>query len=287
MSVVINGVQLPRLAGGSQEADAAQAGADQGADGGGFVDNYLTNVPEDYRPHVEPYLRSIESNANERFREHAEFRDTWSPYGEIEYEGNTYNLADYEPEGLAQLLAFAELMSDPDEFKNWWESVGQQAGFYQQALDNDDDDFDLDDDGEFEGLSVDDIRSAVSELLDERLSPFEQRAQEQQLEADEQAAAQAIDTTMDQLREQFGEFDEQAVYRFAYAHADSAENPILAGFQDYQQFAAQIENGTINDKLGQPIAPEPGGGPANTNEKPPSDFAEAKKMAMERLAQMR
>lgn len=253
-------------------------GADSGESGGGFYQEYLQNeVPEDYREHVEPYLRSIESNANEKFREHAEYRKQYEPYDEL-------NLSQYEPEGLANLLAFAELMEDEEKFKEWVTETGQKLGIGQEL--NQGDEFDDGDDGEFGELDLDTIRTAFGELLDDRLGPLEERLNSSDQERQSNEANQIIETKMEELHEQHGDFDEQAVYKLAFALSESSDDPIQAGFDEYQRIVGNIQTETVNGQVEQPAPPERGGGPANTNQKPPTDFAEASKMAKERLAQL-
>ncbi len=277
----------------SGEAESVQSG-DQGADsqGGTYVD-YLESVPDEYRPHLEPFAKQIQDNAESKFREHAEYRSKWEPYETITYGDNEYNLEEYDPEGLGQLLAFADLASDPESFKTWWNNVGQEAGFISELSEqfnpdaNEDDDFDLDDD--LDGVTIDDFKAVLNELLDERFAPIEQERQEQQSQQQIEQASEAIDDVMGQLHDQYGEFDDQAVYRFAYSYSDSVDDPskaILAGFQDYQKFVGQVEQGTIEGKINAPAPPESGEGRANTNAEPVTDWADAKRMAKERLAQI-
>jgi hypothetical protein len=282
-----NSVQLPRLAGGSQEADAAAASDNQGAENSGTYVDYLNsdNVPEDYRPHVEPFLKQIQDNVESKFRDHAEYRKGWEPYETLTYNDAEYQLQDYDPEGLAQLIAFAELTQDPEQFKEWWTNVGQQQGFYQELAEQfDPQEIDDDLDDELDDVTIDDFREVLNELLDERFAPFEQRQVEEQNQQQIEQASEAIDKQMEQLHEQYGEFDEQAVYRFAYSHSDSSENPILAGFQDYMNFVGQVEQQTVEGKVNAPAPPESGEGPANTSAQPVTDWDDAKKAARERIA---
>lgn len=262
----------------SGEAEGVQGGFEpQGAEGeNSFVNEHLNSVPEDYRPHVEPYLRSIESNANERFREHADYRKQWEPYEEL-------NLTDYDPEGLQGLLEFAELTQNPEQFKEWWTAVGQQSGFMNDLLPSEDDG-EFDEEDGLEGLDLETFKGALNELLDERLGPIQQREQEREVNQQIEQANTAIDQQMQALHDQHGEFDEQAVYRFAYAHAESSEDPIQAGFEDYMKFVAQIENQTVNGRVAQPPPPGSGEGPANTNSQAPTSFEDAKAMARERMS---
>ena len=273
----------------SEDLGVQSDDSDQGADeSGGFYQEHLNSVPEDYRPHVEPYLKAIEGNANEKFREHAEYRKQWEPYEEL-------NLTEYDPQGLSQLIEFAETVFDPENpeaFKEWWNAVGQQQGYISELADQyggveDEEDSDWDEDEGLEGLDLETFKEAINELLDERLAPIQQQEYERQQSAAVEEANTEIDQEIEALKQEYGDFDEQAVYRFAYALSDQYDNPIQAGFQEYQKLVANIENETVNGKLDAPAPPESGEGPANTSIQAPTEFADANRMARERLAQIR
>lgn len=259
--------------------EGVQGGEPQGGEGSGsFVDDYLAQVPDDYRAHVEPYIRQVESNTNKRFQEHADYRKQWEPYESLD-------LSQYDPEGLGELLQFAQTMEDPAEFKNWWTQVGQQSGFISELIGNNgDEEFETGETG-FEGLDADGLRDILSELLDEKVKPLQEREAEREQQAQIEAANNQIEQQLAALKQEHGEFDEQAVIRFAYGHADTSDNPIAAGFKDYQNMVAQIETNTVNGRINQPAPPEQGGGPANTGIEAPGSFSEASKMARERFAQ--
>lgn len=263
----------------SGDADSVQSGdTDQGADGGDdFVSTYLNEVPEDYRPHVEPYLRNIESNANKRFQEHSEYKKQWEPYEGI-------NLNEYDPEGLQALIQFAEKMGDEEAFDSWLTQAATERGILNGEVDPG---LDTGDDFDTEGLTPEAIASIISETLDERLGPIQQKEQAREYQQQVEEADKTIDTLINSLKEEHGDFDENAVYRFAYAaNIDDPAEAIQVGFQQYRELVASIENQTVSGKLQVPSAPENGSGPANTSVEPVTKFADAKTMARERLAQM-
>jgi len=269
------------------EGEGGQAGGEgiaeaQGAESGegqGFVDQYLTTVPEDYRPHVEPYVRDIERNTNSKFQEHAEYRKQWEPWEEI-------GISDYDPQAVAGLLEFAESVQDEGAFRDWWMKAGQETGLLNELLSqyqtgDDDEDWDDEDDS---GFDPELVQQALDQYVDQKLQPFleQQRTQQELIEWEE--TNNWIDDRMESLKEEYGEFDEQAVYKFAMAYSDSSDDPIGDGFQDYLNMVANIEQGTLQRKSNQPPAPQVPG-PANTNATAPTSFEDAKKLAKERLAQ--
>jgi hypothetical protein len=250
----------------------------QGAEETSFVGEYLNSVPEDYRPHVEPYLKQIESNVNGKFSEHADYRKQWEPYGEL-------GLTDYEPEDLQGLLQFAELMADEDAFKEWWKAAGQERGLIDELMpegDDDDDDL-LDDENDFESL-----KSELAQMLDERLNPLYERELTREQEQMITQANESLDEQLAALKAKHGDFNEKAVLKFAYAHADEdAEGAIQKGFEDYQEMIGETEQSVVQRKSNTPGPPERGDGPANTSASPVTSYSEAKELARERLAQAR
>lgn len=264
---------------GDQSANEGQGA--ESSESQGFVDSYLQNVPEDYRPHVEPYIRDVERNTNSKFEEHANYRKQWEPYEDL-------GLTEYDPEGLQTLLQFAEMSNDPEAFQNWWLAAGQEAGFLdqlQQQVGAEDDDDLLDDEGDEGGLDLESFKTALASVIDEKISPLQERIMQDDEQQEVDAANQAIDEQIEELKQQYGEFDEQMVYKLALAYSDSSDDPIAKGFEDYQQFLAQIENGTVERKISQPGPAEPSG-PAATQSQAPKSWDEAKAMAKERYAQI-
>ncbi len=250
--------------------------SDQGGDGGGFYQEYLNKVPEDYRPHVEPYVKEVESNANKKFAEHAEYRKNWEPYEQL-------GINEYEPESLQQLLQFAELMQDEEQFKDWWKNTGETLGLFE----NEDDDLGIDDDDDDF-----DVESALDQIIEQRMQPFIQEKQERDYEEQVNQASEEVSNRLTELQEEHGlELDEEeqrVVYRFAYTYADdeNEDDPIGKGFQDFQRLVGDIETSTVESKANAPAPPERPGKP-NTSPSPITDFKQAKEAALERFSQSR
>lgn len=254
----------------------------QGAEGGGFVDQYLPQVPEDYREHVEPYLRDIESNANQRFQEHAQYKEQWEPYEEL-------GLTDYEPESLAQLLQFAELMNDPEAVHEWWNRLGEENGYIRELID----DYGLEDEdegeeGEEEQYDPQILMTAMQQMLDERLAPVLERNQEYEEQERVKEADSEIQQRVDAIQNEYdlSEDELQAVYKLSLAYIDTdGPDAITKGFADFQNLVGNVETNTVTKKAGGPSKPE-GEGKPNTAAKAPTDWNEAKEMAKERFAQL-
>lgn len=247
----------------------------QGEGDNSFVADYLNNVPEDYRPHVEPYVKQIESNANSKFAEHAEYRKQWEPFEEL-------GLQDYEPESLQQLLQFAELASDPEQFKTWWQNAGQELGLF----DTDDDDagnFDDDD----EGLDPQELEELFDQVIEQRMQPFLEEKQQREYNDQVQQATEAVEEQLAGFEEEHGELSEDdrtAILKFAYTYAEDDPDPITKGFEDWQRLVNGVETSTVQSKADTPTPPERPGR-ANTAPEQIKDYEGAKAAAMERLKQ--
>lgn len=260
-----------------------QPGADPGQGGGGDTDGLydavLNAVPEASHEAVRAALKEMEGGVTRRFQEHADFRRQWEPYSE-------QGLDQVQPDELAALVSFHQLLSSPDaltdamqdqgirgEIEGWWEQIGNAAGFFA--------DEGGDEGGEPGGQEQ--LAEALMAQLEQRLAPIEQRLTAQDQQGRVQAARDEIDATIAELTEQHGDFDEDAVLRLAQSHDGSAAESIQAAFRDYQTIAGKAESELVNDKLGQPATPEQGGAPDTTPEAITS-FEDAGKAALRRLA---
>lgn len=225
----------------------------------------LTAVPDDVREIVQPLLKQMEGNITRKFTEAAEYRKQWEPYQEL-------GLNDVEPDDLKDLLAFREIAGDEDRFKEWVTAVSQELGLAPGESPQ----------GDPEGG---DLQQTIAQALDQRLSPIEQAFKASQ---DAQALAQAesmIDSKLKALKEEHGDFDDDAVCQLALAY--EGEESIDRGFADYQRLVGSVEKNFLDGKLRQPETPEQGGRPA-TQAKEITSFEDAKvaaKAAFQRAMQ--
>lgn len=269
---------VPPIAGGDAAGggEPAAAGGDESGENDGGSGLYdLSTVPEAYRSDVERIAKEIDGNVTRRFQEAADYRSQWEPYEEL-------GLNEYDPEAIQSLLAFAEIADDQDAFQEWWESVGDEMGFFDSEGE---DNGELTDDGGFpddEQERAAMVAQMLEGMLDERLGPVEQTLSEAQEEALIDEASDLIDERLGELHEEHGDFDDEAVMRLAMAHAPDVD-ALEKGFADYQEIVNNAATSAINGKAN---APSPGGGEgtANTNRKVPVSFDEATEMAKQRLA---
>jgi len=269
-----------------QPADTGGNGAAEGQGEGTGLDAGLypgiEQVPAEYRQHVDPILKEVESNLGKKLQEHAEFRKQWEPYSET-------GINELDPETVQDLVTLVDIMNDEEQFPEWWRTVGQEMGFLDSLReelapeDDFDDDLDIDD----EGLSEEELAARFEEMLEqklgERLEPILSKEQEREQEQMLQQADEQIQEQIDALKEEHGEFDEDAVYKLALAY--DGPDALKQGFEEYQRIVSGAENGLLKDKTGQPPKPE-GEGPADTSPKKITDFKDATAAAAERIREM-
>lgn len=258
--------------GGQPEGEASGQG--EGLDPGLFPG--IEEVPMEYRQHLDPILKSMESNVNKKLADSAEFRNQWEPYSET-------GIADLDPETVSDLVGLVDVFSNPEQFRDWWNTVGQEMGFaeaMQDAGDSDDDEFD----GDFEDEpNEQQLAQMFDQMLEEKLAPLAQRFQEQEEQQQLSAADQMIQGQLEQLKEKHGEFDEAAVCKLALSY--DGEDALEKGFADYQNIINSAQNGLFESKSNQPQRPE-GPGPADTNGEKVTDFKSAGEIARRRIQEM-
>lgn len=283
--IVSRGRWLPRVRGGeSNGAPAAAAGDAAGGDGGGQGEGLglydLTEVDEHLRPIVEPLLKKVEGNVTQRFQEHADFRKTWEPYQGVD------GLTDLSSDEVSELVAFHRdvLAAGPDALKEWWQGIGEHAGWMPDGSGGD-----AGDEGDLGGdappqivelqQQVQAMAQAVQQLIDGQQTRETQDAQS--------AAKEAIGNELKALgAEKLGEgqeFDEvtrQSILQLALAYPDDPQ-AIAKAYQDFEKIAGKVEGGLVEHALGQPRAANAGGS-ADTSAEEPKTFAEARERAKAR-----
>lgn len=271
---------IPRIEGGSQEGDAAPAaeaeaepsGEGQGEEGtGGLYD--LSSVPEDLRQFVEPHLKAMEGNATRRFQQYSEQLNSWKPYEEL-------GIQDVDPGQLQQLLDFAQLAQDEEQFAEWWRGVGERLGLMDEGAPEGE----IEDDLFGEDLTPERVKELVAEAVAEATQPLTERFTQSEQERAEAEALTGIQAQLQEIREEHGDdIDTDAILRFAYTYAeDDPDNAIDRGLQDYLKLIGKGEAGLFADKSGQP-KPVEGAGSADTSPEPIVSFEDAKKAGIARL----
>lgn len=260
----------PQSPSGDQGADAADSGYAQ----------YLDSVAPEIREQVEPLFKEFDGNVTKKFQEHAEYRKGWAPYEEA-------GINDVPPETLQELLAFAQMASDPeqgDQFNEWLKSAAEERGVFGGEDDSDLLDDDMDD------SSSKQIEERLIEKVTELINPINERFQQQDQEQTVQAAEKEINETFEaitadnKLPEDARDAIEALSYRYTDESGLSGKEVIEKGFADYQKLIGQGEKSLFAQKENQPQTPE-GPGAASTSPESISSFSDPrlKAQAMERL----
>lgn len=231
----------------------------------------LSTVPEEYRSEVERIAKDIDRNANAKFQEHAEFRQSWEPYGEL-------GLQDVGPEGVGALLQFAEDVSNPETAREAIVGLAEALGV------------DLGDTAAPDGEDLDPVAS-----LEQRFAAWEAKETAREEATREEAQIAAYRTQADQgYRAEFAEVeklngqpfsaDERTqliglAKRFQLDH----DEPIKAAYQLIQAISGGAEQALVNGQPRQPAQAEPAGR-ASSPITPVDSFEEAERLHRERNA---
>lgn len=251
--------------------DDVQPAEGQGADGtdSGLYD--LDSVDPEIRDQLTPHLKAIEGNVTKKFQEAAEERKQWQPYEEL-------GLKDMNPEAVKQLLDFAQLAQNPEQFAQWWKTAGEEMDLFEK------DELDLED---LEDLDKEKIQELVEKQVSEKLNPIQEKIQTQEQERLAQKAEAEIASKLEGIRKDNPDLPEGAedmIVRLAYSYADEEADAVAKGFEDYQSLIGQGEKSLFEKKAQQPT-PAEGPGAASTSPEKITSFSDPRltEMATERL----
>lgn len=262
------GAETPPAAGGEGDGDG-------GGDDGGSVPWDLSDVPEALQPALTEQLKKVEGGITKRFQDHAQYRSQWEPYESIE------GFSDLSPDQVSELVGFAQLAQDDDQFGEWLMGEAQARGLLGDDGGDGGSDDDLLDDG-----GPDQIKELIASALDERLGPLEAGFEQQSQMQREQAAGQEVQDSLSALHEEHGEFDDQIVCQLAigYAEDGAGADAINKAFADYQNIVGQAEGGIFKSKANSPASAETGGKP-DSAAKPITSLDEAREAALAMVRQ--
>jgi hypothetical protein len=238
-------------------AEEAAVAPEQGGEATESGDLYdLNSVDPEYREQFAPHLKAVQSKVEKQFRDHAELRKGWEPYEEL-------GLRDMDPTAVKQLIDFASMANDPEQFDSWLKTAAEERGLFNGNGAGDDD------------LSVEELEELspekIKEIVAEQIKPL-QDSQQQQVQAQAVAEAeQGIEDALGQIRKDnpdLPENAEDAIVKLAYAYAEEdGVDPIAKGFEDYQNLIGQGEKGLFEQKTQQPPPAEGAGAAAMGDEK--------------------
>jgi hypothetical protein len=274
----------------------AQDGQGQGQDrtspeqyqSGVLSPDVFTNAPEELRPHLMEYVKTqVDPHLQERFSENADFRKTWEPFSQVE------GLTEWEPEALGGLLEFADAVdvaADENHPQHQeameavfetWQAMGEQFGLWDRLEDSDD----SGEDGEGEEPEY-----MTREQFEQERQRWES---EQQMSQNVEQAAEAIRGHVDALKlpgdpgSPERETAAKAIYSLMTPYLEdsslSEEDLVKAAYQDYTAIRGNGQADLIEEtEERQPGTTMRGGGASNEPEEVKS-WAEADRLAKERL----
>ena len=265
-------------------ADDVQPQEGQGGEGTGIFDSYLNAVPEDARETVTGYLKDAEKHVNSRLEQASELEKSFGPFKEVDLSG-------YDPEGLSQLIAWHQQISqDENSFKEWVEATAQEMGLTPKE------EGELEQSVEDGELTREQIQQMIQDASQERLSPVQEQLTELQQEKAIDLEEHAIGKAFEDLQKEHGldlsKEQRETILRLGadYAYNDKGEDLpmgdsswVAKGFEDLQKLLAGAQLDFINDKSGAPTGALAVGGVPQA--KPITSFEDANAAMRERLRQ--
>jgi hypothetical protein len=242
-----------------------------GSQGNGLHESFISSAPEHLRdaarelvPYWDPYVQR-------QFTDHANYRKNWEPYEQL-------GVNELDPGELEELLNFREIIQDEDQFREWYDNVGQLLGANQ-------------DDGDVGDNTGDyDIPPELMQAISSMQQQLNELSQERQMQAEQQALNQTaaeVRQELDQLKAQNSNLEwneelEDTVCTLALKY--DTPDALQRGFQDYQKLVGKAENGVFNNRTDPALRVAPvSGGNNNTSVEPVTTFEQAARAARERL----
>lgn len=263
----------------TQEAQQPTEGQ-EGYQGSDLYRSVLEKIPEDLRPQVEGTLKEWDRGVTKRFQEAAELRKQLEQFQEL-------GVTDMDREDLEAAVGLVKLAAeDPDAFDEWLLSVAVERGLIDpDALVDQQQLVEPDTENGVAGDGVD-IEERVQQLLEEKLSPFQEYLAQQEYERSVAEAERLIDEKLAELRERHGDFDEEAI--LVIANGILAQNPqagpqaIEDAFNMFSKLSAQGQQKLLEQSQNQPAPAERGGAP-NVGAQPIRSFRDAREQALAAL----
>jgi hypothetical protein len=186
----------------------------------------LDQVPAEYHDSIIPALQQWDAGVSRRFQR---IHDEYAPYKE---------LGEFEPDAVKEAMnVYNALNTDPAAT---WEAIGRVYGLSPQQVSqaaSDDEDFDMDD-----------LPPAIKDRLnrldehDRTLMQLSQQIQAQQQAAQQQSEDEALEEYLNDLRGEYGDFDEDYVVGLIAAGLDGDE-----AVERFQQLISQLQQGDNDD----------------------------------------
>lgn len=274
------------------EGDTGQGAQSQELDPGLFPG--IEDVPSEYRQHIDPILRQMDTNANKRISDVNEKLEQWAPYEQLGVRDAI------DPETMQGLINFVEMLGsaqeNPAELKDWWDTLGKEFKFFDSGQEeNENELFEENENGNETPNIRDMVQEVMQEVVQEHIAPLQEKMQNDQRDQQLGQVNERIDNEFGEIQGKFGKFSddekknseiEARIIRLAipYANENNGEGSILKGFEEYQSILKDGEGSLFQEVSNQPAKPEGPGTPDTTKDKP-TDMKEAEQLAKTRLAQ--
>lgn len=242
----------------------------------------IDQVPAEYRQHLDPILREVNTNANKRISEVNEKLNTWKPYEEL---GVHEKL---DPESMESVLGLLDIIAQAEEgqtdgFKQWWEAVGNEYGLMPQGEGGE---FEFEGEGEGDGsLTPEELKALMQEQMQELVSPILQQQEQLEQEKLMTTANEKLDAEIAAVKQEFGDFDEETERKICQlALSYDGDGAFKKGFEDYKSIVEGAKGELFAKAQEQGESPTPQGpGTPNTQPKAVTDFKSATEAARAKL----
>jgi hypothetical protein len=265
-------------------ADDVQPQEGQGDETTGIFDPYIQAVPEEHREAVAGYLKDAEKNVNGRLQEAADLEKRFGSFKDID-------LTAYDPEGLSQLIAWHQQISqDENTFKEWVAATAQEMGLTPKEEDE------LAEQVEDGELTREQIQQMIQDAASERMNPVQEQLtnieQEKAIDLEEHAIGKAFEELQKEHSLDLSKEQRETILRLGadYAYNEKGEDLpmgdaswVKQGFEDLQKLLAGAQRDFINEKSGAPQGALSAGGVPQS--KPITSFEDANAAMRERLRQ--
>ena len=269
--------------------EAAQPVEGQGAEapeGNELYSPFLEGVNPDIHDQVITALKAQDAEFTKRFQSLSERTKPFEESG----------LLDLDPEVVGSYMTLADYVEAAEggdaeaqaAVYEWWDSVGDALGFYENGGEADSDGEDIEDD-DFDPYDRSQLSQLLAEQVAQQVGPIAEYVEQQAMTQQEQEAYANAEAEIEgQIEELLNNYDIPPedlteVLELAEMFVETADNPVMAGFEKYKSLVSKGENNLFEKKLNQPGTPE-GSGPAATTPEPVT-AANVKDKVRERLEQ--
>lgn len=253
-------------------AGSAEGTQPDSSQGSGLHEQFVSSAPEHLRDAARELVPSWDQYVQRQFTDNADYRKQWEPYEQL-------GINQIDPGDLEELLEFQNILGDEDNFRQWYQDMGELLGV------NGDNGNDPDAD-EYTDPELAEVKGQLGQIMQYLQQQEEQQQQQQQQQAFQETAMQ-VRQELDGLKKDnpnLTEEDEDYICTLALRY--DSDDAIQRGYQDFQKLMGRAENGVFNNKTDPALRVAPvSGGNQDTSTEPVTTFEQAARVARERLRQ--